>query len=64
MTVNELTTVLFSNQLINIRDSNYNDLYYGENDKLDDEKHKEILNKEVSYIEPHRHYINIIIKEE
>ena len=52
MTVDDLTAVLLSNQKINIRTSQYETLYTGINDKLDDVKHKDILNKEVYYIEP------------
>lgn len=63
MTVDDLTAVLLSNQLISIRDAEYNDLYYGENDKLDDVKHKDILNKEVLYVEPHRFYIDVVVKD-
>ena len=63
MKVADLTDVLFSDQLINIIDAEFNDLYYGINDKLDDVKHKDILNKEVLYVEPHRHYIAIRIKK-
>jgi len=66
MTVDELTAILLNNQLINIKDTKFNDLYYGINDKLDDEKHKNILNKEIYYIEPYsyKNLIVITIKEE
>lgn len=64
MTVDDLTSVLLSFQLISIRDNDYNDLYYGKNDKLDDKKHKDILNKEVIYIEIYNDVIIITVKKE
>lgn len=51
MTLDNLTNIMLSNQKINVRNADYEDLYSGIVDKLDDEKHKDILNAEVNYIE-------------
>ncbi len=51
MTLDDLTSVMLSLQKISVRNDAYEDLYFGTVDELDDEKHKDILNTEVYYID-------------